>query len=74
MFFLSNYTCNQTSLIFKKFLTGFSEENEIEDLNFKKITSPKLSQDQKKTLEKLNTNEKDFKVFYFKRCNRFWKN
>ena len=63
MFFLSNYTCNQTSLIFKKFLTGFSEENEIEDLNFKKIASPKLSQDQKKTLEKLNTNEKTFKVF-----------
>ena len=27
----------------------------------------------KKTLEKLNTNEKTFKVFYFKRCNRFWK-
>ena len=63
MIFLSNYTCNQTSLIFKKFLTGFCEKNEFKDFNFQKITSPNLSENQKQALESLNKSEKGFKVF-----------
>ena len=63
IFFLSNYSCNPSSLIFKKFMSGFNEnakeiENKFQIFEKRKI---KFNHEQKKVLEKIN--KTDLEVF-----------
>ena len=52
--FLSRYSCNSLSKIFKNFISGFNEKEDAPPLPLNEFKTPELSNEQKRVLTKIN--------------------
>ena len=52
--FLSRYSCNSLSNIFKNFISGFNEKEDETSLPLNEFKTPELSNEQKRVLTKIN--------------------